>query len=97
MIWSALDTPSQGLPKSVSCVLFGGDLSEFRPVYTLFTPGWVAAARRERSPRVHSTARFLAEHKVLRRRPSRVTATLIFGPKMRAGYTLCGSESYLIS
>ena len=77
-------------------------MRELRPVYTSFTPGWVAAARRERSPRVHSAAQFLAEQEVSPPPPSSDNGTrdlpaaaLVFFQKNEVGSTLCGSESFL--
>ena len=90
----------QGLSNAVPSRWVGVE----RPVYTLFTPACVAAARRERSPRVHSAAQFLAEQEVSPPPPSSDSgtrdlpaATLFFYTKNEVGYTLCGSLSSLFT
>ena len=93
----ALGASSQGLSEAVPNVSFGGDLRELRPVYTSFTPGWVVAARCERSPRVHSAALFLAEQEVSPPPPlsdngtrDLPAAALVFSQKNEVGFTLRG-------
>ena len=101
MIWGKLDASLQGLSKAVPSVSFGGDLSELRPVYTLFTPGLRGGgASRAFASRAFGCAAPCRAKTCLRRpgpdngSQDTQTATLFFSRKMRSGYTLCRSESY---
>ena len=99
-LWNPLSGAT--LFRKKKSVLFDGNLSELRPVYTSFTPGSVAA-RRELLPRVHSTAQFLAEQEVSPPPPSSdngtrdlPTAARVFIQKNGVGFTLRGWFRFLL-